>query len=1016
MMMQAVSFLTRTTLVQERTTHGSMATTHGKETGMDATMMVAEAVTTDGTTAEMTDIAYMTMEDSEALPGQMVETKGLEGSIQEAFSGIPRLMVEITDITYMTVEDSKVLPGQMVETVALGYMIKGILIAGLTPMWEVRIPGLVLKGGKAMVGGNQTKGHSLGGLTGTPKTTAKDSDDLGNSARSYLRQIEELSVAKLSTNGGLQYFTSWVAARFLDLEVARIGRAFSDFFRKLRRKPGQTIREYNTEYDRLHGRLREVGCSLPEECAAWLYLDRLQLEEAQELNLLASVGNRYSLHHLQHAAVLHDRGQRKPWEAGGGKPRRPNFAHVTDHAGESDEEELFDGEEAIPEDVAEAYMTYQSAKERYRTQQRSRGTTSGGQGDGGERAPKGDGQSGDRKAGDGGRDGDREAKLKAMKARSFCGGCGRRGHWHRDDACPLNRGGDKGKADQSASVAMTTVLPADVYALKHLPSRLLGVADTACARTVAGTQWLQSYTDLLNELGEKPVLQKECEAYRFGAGKVHYSSFYVVVAFRLGNYNIQVRTSIITGDLPLLLSKTVLGKLGMVYDVQNGRADFKAIDLKDYELTTTTSGHPALPIVPVSALSGEKSDLQIEDLRLQTAEQYTSVFAVAHQGPQAPKYTGIFYEKKLDPSTRTMLSQDVLQRDVFVAWWEQANNDRDFWVETPDTWVRVHVVKLPNLLNRCCGLEGLSSTRYQPQAHTIALPTTGMDSEQCQARPVPVSRMTKPQLLSEAVRVGATVHHSWSVVELRATIRDHMDTYHEKTAAQKMQGLSSMKREELVAKAKEMGVMVPDRITKGNLLRMIRTTVSTTGDTVMTIGRWKGSLYREIPRDYARWALEETTRTSNSSPELAMFARWWETQQMDKANKTEIPEEESDYENSASGYRRPTSSRGSASENPANIHRTSTPSRGSASENPANIRGTSTPSRGSWDKVSIMDVQSNVNYTGKGNTKATPKRNSAETVETGIMDSQPDPETLAEIQALETKLAILKDKARSSRP
>ncbi|CAE7431234.1 unnamed protein product, partial [Symbiodinium sp. CCMP2456] len=548
-----------------------MATTLGKETGMDATMMV-EAATTDGTTAEMTDIAYMTMEDSEALPGQMVETKGLEGLIQEAFSGIPRLMVEITDITYMTVEDSKVLPGQMVETVALGYMIKGILIAGLTPMWEVQIPGLVLKGGKAMVGGNQTKGHSLGGLTGTPKTMAKDPDPQNDSQ------------------------SPPSPPRFLDLEVARIGRAFSDFFRKLRRKPGQTIREYNTEYDRLHGRLREVGCSLPEECAAWLYLDRLQLEEAQELNLLASVGNRYSLHHLQHAAVLHDRGQRKPWEAGGGRPRRPNFAHVTDHAGESDEEELFDGEEAIPEDVAEAYMTYQSAKERYRTQQRSRGTTSGGQGDGGERAPKGDGQSGDRKAGDGGRDGDREAKLKAMKARSFCGGCGRRGHWHRDDACPLNRGGDKGKADQSASVAMTTVLPADVYALKHLPSRLLGVADTACARTVAGTQWLQSYTDLLNELGEKPVLQKECEAYRFGAGKVHYSSFYVVVAFRLGNYNIQVRTSIITGDLPLLLSKTVLGKLGMVYDVQNGRADFKAIDLKDYELTTTTSGHPALPI------------------------------------------------------------------------------------------------------------------------------------------------------------------------------------------------------------------------------------------------------------------------------------------------------------------------------------------------------------------------------------------------------------------------------------
>ena len=77
---------------------------------------------------------------------------------------------------------------------------------------------------------------------------------------------EELSVPRLASDGGVSYFVSWI-----------------------------------TEYDRLHARLREVGCSLPQECAAWLYIDRLQLEEAQELNLLASVGNEYNLHRLQHA-------------------------------------------------------------------------------------------------------------------------------------------------------------------------------------------------------------------------------------------------------------------------------------------------------------------------------------------------------------------------------------------------------------------------------------------------------------------------------------------------------------------------------------------------------------------------------------------------------------------------------------------------------------------------------------------------------------------------------------------
>ena len=161
-----------------------------------------------------------------------------------------------------------------------------------------------------------------------PTFTAEDTEDLGGSARSYLRQIaawrqmtllpagqqglvlyqslggkawiaaEELSVSRLGEDDGIEYFISWITARFLDLEVARIGRAFSDYFRKMRRRPNQTIRQYNTEYDRLFGRLREVGCNLPQEAAAWMYLDRLQLDEAQELNILASVGNRYDLLHL----------------------------------------------------------------------------------------------------------------------------------------------------------------------------------------------------------------------------------------------------------------------------------------------------------------------------------------------------------------------------------------------------------------------------------------------------------------------------------------------------------------------------------------------------------------------------------------------------------------------------------------------------------------------------------------------------------------------------------------------
>ena len=564
-----------------------------------------------------------------------------------------------------------------------------------------------------------------------PVFTAEETEDLGGSARSYLRQVaawrqmtllprsqqglvlyqslggkawiaaEELSVSRLGEENGIEYLISWIRARFLDLEVARIGRAFSDYFRKMRRRPGQTIRDYNAEYDRLFGRLREVGCNLPQEAAAWVYLDRLQLDEAQELNILASVGNRYDLLRLQQAAVLHDRGQRKPWEGAGSRGnKKPHYAHVTDYDdGDGSEGGPDDvGEEGIPEEVAEAWVTYQSAKEKYKNQKQSRGYN--GDQERQPRPPPGDGVR-DR-AEDRDRDQGREARLKAMKAKSFCSGCGRRGHWHLDSTCPLNKGEPGGAKGTSApkEVAMMTVMPADVYACRHVgDASLLGVTDTACARTVAGSQWLQAYTDLLQDHGQRPVLKKECEAYRFGTGKIHYSSFYVIVNFELGNSVVQLRTSIIPGDIPLLLSRTVLGKLGMVFDIEGGRADFTKVGLQSYSLLTTPSGHPAIPIIPAKADLSSVPVLEIEDVRLQPKAEYMTVFAVACHTPSAPQYTGIFYEKKLDPSVKDMLSQDQLSLDTFRTWWENTEIDRDFWVETPSSWMRIHVVPRRAMFN-----------------------------------------------------------------------------------------------------------------------------------------------------------------------------------------------------------------------------------------------------------------------------------------------------------------------------
>ena len=606
-------------------------------------------------------------------------------------------------------------------------------------------------------GGFQGEVHTRRGQTGGTRASEKlavptfsgdDTDDLGGSARSYLRQIEawrrmtllplsqqglvlyqnlsgkawiaaeELSVPRLGSDEGVSYFVAWVNARFLDLEVARIGRAFSDFFRRLRRRPGQSIREYNTEYDRLHARLREVGCSLPQECAAWLYIDRLQLEEPQELNLLASVGNVYNLHRLQQAAVLHDRGHRKPWETS--KTRRAHTAHLTtidDGEDQNDDEQGRDDgelEDGVPEEVAVAFATYQSAKDKYKDHLKARGF----QGDKGNQTPQGGFHNKDKARA---AEVSREEKVKIMKAKSFCSSCGKKGHWHKDPECPNNL---------AKNVSVCHHVPAEVYTLRHEGGALVAITDTACAKSVAGTMWLQQYSDVLVHLGSRPDLVRESEAFKFGTGKIHHSSFHVVICFVLGDKTIEMKTSIINGDVPLLMSKKALADLGMVYDVAANRADFNRVNLKEFDLITTSTGHPAIPIIPsrptagpdrlVLDDSGVKSSGQYMAFAVSSSGSFNNSLGVTDQGPstntgstmsslstttrqstfdtKAPHYR-IFYDKKLSPELKELLTQDRLQASSFLGWWERTSITSDFWLEGEFAWHRIHVTPRRALCN-----------------------------------------------------------------------------------------------------------------------------------------------------------------------------------------------------------------------------------------------------------------------------------------------------------------------------
>ena len=207
----------------------------------------------------------------------------------------------------------------------------------------------------------------------------------------------------------------------------------------------------------------------------------------------------YDLQQLQKAAIVHDRTLRKPWESTSKSdrpprrdwlPRRNQSANLADHDDGDDglfaipEEELGDDDdEAVPEEVAaeyyESYMTHDSAKQRYKETLKLRGS---------------DPDSLRRLS---------EERLQAAKARSYCAGCRRRGHWHRDACCPLNKAGG---ATTTTTTPPSPALPtasksnsapkteANRQHVAHVTrdiqdqtgSDLLAITDTACSRSVAG--------------------------------------------------------------------------------------------------------------------------------------------------------------------------------------------------------------------------------------------------------------------------------------------------------------------------------------------------------------------------------------------------------------------------------------------------------------------------------------------------------------------------------------------------
>ena len=507
--------------------------------------------------------------------------------------------------------------------------------------------------------------------------------------------------------------------------------------------------------------------------------------------------------------------------------------------------------------------------------------------------------------------------------------------------------------------------------------RLQAIVDTACTRTVAGHSWFEQYCKAMDDLQLEVTTRDETDSFKFGASRIHTSRFSVDAWFATQGKWYVVNVAIVPCTVPLLFSRPALSILGTSYDLGKHTLDLRALGLFDMPMGTGPSGHPVLQVSqfeggspPVDripsysvawcpsegAYMSASSSVSIKQCEVMVAE--TEELSATPR----PPLPFIFFPKKISPEVQNMLTEKWEQTSggqAFLAWWKGANQSRDFWVETPNQLIRVHVVPRKHPFD-----PALWTTKYTRLKDTL-LTRLGP------------SRVTD---FIPCLTEGVVLHSLTDMWQEEHSIGDmQVERAHAKFVESGLWvGRSCFSK---LAMAKK-GLQAPPKPTRGVLMRMLRDQASGEAETVMTFGKYKSWYFREVPVAYQTWAIQEI-KSGNSHPDLVRFANW-------------ARENLRDLEDKNKERMKPPK----AAEDPE-VMAKHPPPRALVVRRPA--RGQDSSSDASWAEVPSTGAQ-------RRSFKPSARRAPAEDDEVSNMAAELPPEAARRIQDLETQLAALKQK------
>ena len=186
-----------------------------------------------------------------------------------------------------------------------------------------------------------------------------------------------------------------------------------------------------------------------------------------------------------------------------------------------------------------------------------------------------------------------------------CRKCGSRFHWEKN--CPEI----VSEADEVTAGAHVLAVWEEALACCGID---IGILDTACSETVCGSDWLDRYVSNLPLSLEQKVKKSPARRYfKFGDGKCVTSDYCVLIPAEIADTKCLIRSQIVPGMLPLLISKSSLKSANAKLDLTSDTAELFG---KVVQLQTTPAGHYFVNLMPQNEVyQSEVNSLSEGDLR-----------------------------------------------------------------------------------------------------------------------------------------------------------------------------------------------------------------------------------------------------------------------------------------------------------------------------------------------------------------------------------------------------------------